>query len=100
MPESFFMLSEGDRRDAIGVAADRLARPVDIIEKDIMVVWALDVLYTSKLGDSLSFKGGTSLSKVFSIINRFSEDIDITYDIRRLLPDLSVTDDGIPPTKG
>lgn len=36
----------------------------------------------------ITFKGGTSLSKVYRVIDRFSEDIDLTYDIRKLIPDL------------
>jgi hypothetical protein len=36
----------------------------------------------------LTFKGGTSLSKAYKIIDRFSEDIDLTYDIRKLIADL------------
>jgi predicted nucleotidyltransferase component of viral defense system len=39
------------------------------------------------LADKLTFKGGTSLSKVYKIIDRFSEDIDLTYDIRARLPE-------------
>jgi predicted nucleotidyltransferase component of viral defense system len=40
-------------------------------------------------GAVLSFKGGTSLSKAYKIIERFSEDIDLTYDIRKLIADLT-----------
>lgn len=99
MSKQFFAHSTKDRRDALGFAADRLGRPAAILEKDIMVVWTLGVLYGNKLGDSLSFKGGTSLSKAYNLIDRFSEDIDITYDIRRFLPDFKISDDGIPPSK-
>src|SRR5687767_1430832 len=93
----FFQLSARDRRDALGVAGNALGRIPSILEKDVMVVWALRALYTGPDADHLSFKGGTSLSKVYGLINRFSEDIDITYDIRRLLgDDVDVPEDAIP----
>lgn len=99
MSKAFFEYSVKDRRDALGFAADRVSRPAPILEKDIMVVWTLGVLYGSEIGESLSFKGGTSLSKAYNLIDRFSEDIDITYDIRRFLPDFDISEDGIPPSK-
>src|SRR3546814_6120218 len=74
-----------------------LFRSAHLLEKDIWVVWALHALFNSPLTDDLTFKGGTSLSKVYKIIDRFSEDIDLTYDIRRLIPDL-LADDGELPT--
>lgn len=95
----FLTLTARDRQAALGVAAEQLGRIPAILEKDVMVVWALRALYESTHGDHLSFKGGTSLSKVYGLINRFSEDIDITYDIRRFLgDDIEVPDDGIPPS--
>ena len=65
------------------------------------MVWALGTLFTTPLGERLVFKGGTSLSKVYKAIDRFSEDVDLTYDIRALIPDL-VRDapDALPATKG
>lgn len=67
-----------------------------MLEKDIWVVWALSAIYASPLGDTLTFKGGTSLSKVHKVIDRFSEDIDLTYDIRELVPDLLRDGNPIP----
>ena len=52
------------------------------------MVWALATLYAAPLGGHLVFKGGTSLSKVYQVIRRFSEDVDLTYDIRAIVPDL------------
>ena len=49
-----------------------------ILEKDFWVCWLLAVLFESRFGDFLVFKGGTSLSKVFGVIDRFSEDIDLS----------------------
>ncbi|MDB5584426.1 MAG: hypothetical protein JWR80_9602 [Bradyrhizobium sp.] len=82
------------------MAADRSGRPPHLLEKDVWVVWALAVLYGSPLGEHLVFKGGTSLSKAYGVIRRFSEDVDLTYDIRALAPDM-VGDNGeaLPKTR-
>jgi hypothetical protein len=85
---NFLQLIPDDRREALDVAAARSGRPPHLLEKDVWVVWALDVLFQSSFGKHLVFKGGTSLSKAFQIIRRFSEDIDITWDIRALAPEL------------
>jgi hypothetical protein len=68
------------------------------LEKDIWVVWVLGAIYSSPLAKQLTFKGGTSLSKVYQVIDRFSEDIDLTYDIRHLVPDLLRNAEPIPAT--
>jgi len=100
MAEIFLGLSMQDRRDALGVAADRSGRLAHLLEKDVWVVWALATLYASPLGEHLVFKGGTSLSKAYKVIRRFSEDVDLTYDIRALAPDLVGGDDeALPKTR-
>ena len=96
MSESWFALSRADQAEALEVAAGRTGRPAHLLEKDIWVVWALSAIYGSPLADKLTFKGGTSLSKVYKIIDRFSEDIDLTYDIRELVPDLLQRGNPIP----
>lgn len=58
----------------------------------------MSAIYASSLSDTLTFKGGTSLSKVYKVIDRFSEDIDLTYDIRELVPDLLRDGNPIPPS--
>ena len=69
-----------DRRDAFLGAARRLGTAEQYIEKDFWVCWTLDALFNGAdaVGPRLLFKGGTSLSKAFGLISRFSEDIDIT----------------------
>lgn len=89
MAEAFFSLSRRDQADALGVAADRSGRPVHLLEKDVWVVWALETLFAASFGCHLVFKGGTSLSKAYDVIARFSEDVDLTYDIRAIAPDLA-----------
>ena len=64
--------------DAITTLADRLNTAPAIIEKDYYVTMFLQDL--NKRVPDLLFKGGTSLSKCYKIINRFSEDIDLTLD--------------------
>ena len=56
-----------------------------IVEKDFWVVLTLDFLFHhSPWKDHLAFKGGTSLSKAYNLIERFSEDIDLILDWRLL----------------
>jgi hypothetical protein len=86
--EYFFDLSKKDQREALEYGRAETDRPVHLLEKDIWVVWTLRALFESPLMADLTFKGGTSLSKVYKVIDRFSEDIDLTYDIRKLIPDL------------
>lgn len=99
MAESFFDLSKADQREALEYARAQSNRPAHLLEKDIWVVWALHALFDSPLTDDLTFKGGTSLSKVYKIIDRFSEDIDLTYDIRKLIPDLLGDDEELPTSR-
>ena len=100
MADIFLKLSDQDRRDALGVAADRSGRPTHLLEKDVWVVWALATLYAAPLGEHLVFKGGTSLSKAYQVIRRFSEDVDLTYDIRAIAPDLvGDNGEGLPKTR-
>ncbi|MBO7410989.1 MAG: nucleotidyl transferase AbiEii/AbiGii toxin family protein [Ottowia sp.] len=96
MPETWFELSPADQSEALEVAAALSGRPAHLIEKDIWVVWTLSAIYNAPLGNSLTLKGGTSLSKVYKVIDRFSEDIDLTYDIRELVPDLLPGGNPIP----
>lgn len=68
-----------ERRDFFLTTANRLGTPLGNIEKDFWVTWTLHALYQRlPAGPRLLFKGGTSLSKAYNLINRFSEDIDIT----------------------
>ncbi|MBX6364488.1 MAG: nucleotidyl transferase AbiEii/AbiGii toxin family protein [Gemmatimonadetes bacterium] len=100
MSEPFLRLSAADRADALGVAADASGRPAHLLEKDVWIVWVLEALFGEHLGEHLSFKGGTSLSKAYRVIGRFSEDIDVTYDIRALLPDAAGdADEPLPATR-
>ena len=72
--------SDEERRDLFVGAASRLRTNEQNIEKDFWVCWTLDALFNGLEagGPRLLFKGGTSLSKGYGLIERFSEDIDIT----------------------
>jgi len=98
MAELYLTLSPEERLQALGVAATASGRPVYLLEKDIWVVWALQGLFESKLGEHLVFKGGTSLSKGYDIVQRFSEDVDLTYDVRQIIPELATGDPPLPKT--
>ena len=99
MAERFFALTTEDQREVLEQARARTDRPTHLLEKDVWVVWALGVLFDSTLAADLTFKGGTSLSKAYKIIDRFSEDIDLTCDIRKLIADLVGNDDPLPATR-
>lgn len=72
--------TDAERRDLFLTTANRLGTAVQNVEKDFWVCWVLDALFNGLEpgGPRLLFKGGTSLSKAFGLIPRFSEDIDIT----------------------
>jgi predicted nucleotidyltransferase component of viral defense system len=75
---SFLTLPHDERRLYIEQAAIRRNVSAVVLEKDFWVCWLLGLLFGSEFAGSLVFKGGTSLSKVFGVIERFSEDIDLS----------------------
>ena len=77
----FAQMSKEDRDFVFSKTALEKGITKEIVEKDFWVCLMLDYLFTkSKFKNLLTFKGGTSLSKGFDIINRFSEDIDLILD--------------------
>jgi hypothetical protein len=100
MADEFFQLSAKERLEALEVARTTGGRPLHLLEKDVWVVWTLAIMFGAPFGTHLVFKGGTSLSKVYKAIRRFSEDVDLTYDVRQLVPGLPPgTGDVIPPNR-
>ena len=74
-----------ERAQVFAETAARKGLPEAIIEKDFWVCWVLKQLFSIEaLSGRLLFKGGTSLSKIFRAINRFSEDIDLAVDYAAL----------------
>jgi len=79
--DDFARRSPGDRADLFRAVAAQRAMNAAIIEKDFWVCWTLKRLFTLEAPPAgLLFKGGTSLAKVFKVIERFSEDIDLSFN--------------------
>lgn len=76
----FFTLTTTQQRTILEQTAIKKALPKQAIEKDLWVTTILQIVFSLPCADSLVFKGGTSLSKVWKLISRFSEDIDIAID--------------------
>ena len=75
-------LSDPERRELFQETASRKGMTAAVVEKDFWVCWVLGrVFQAPTLQDKLLFKGGTSLSKVFGLIERFSEDIDLILNL-------------------
>ncbi len=82
MQKTFIEILRGspdERRALYAASAAGLQTRAENVEKDLYVCWILDFLFNQREGDpvNLYFKGGTSLSKAYDVIKRFSEDIDI-----------------------
>jgi hypothetical protein len=77
-----FVLLKGEEKKAYFEAASAALNIMpQLIEKDFWVCWVLKILFSlPDIGAHLTFKGGTSLSKCFNLIKRFSEDIDISIE--------------------
>jgi predicted nucleotidyltransferase component of viral defense system len=95
--ENFLKYSPEYQNEILVACADKLDKPALILEKDIWVCLTLDKLFSMPNALNMVFKGGTSLSKAFNVIDRFSEDVDVTIDYRNftdkdpLSPSLSRT---------
>jgi len=74
---NFFKISTKRQTNAIETVAKKLKIIPQSVEKDVWVTTVLRALFSLPYADHLSFKGGTSLSKCYNLIERFSEDIDI-----------------------
>lgn len=74
-----------DRAELIREASALRSLPAEVMEKDFWVCWVLHRLFRSSgMARKILFKGGTSLSKVFGLIERFSEDVDLILDWREV----------------
>jgi len=79
--EEFIQMTMERRRRFCEEAQAKLGLPAASIEKDFWVCWTLRELFgLPEDGPHLTFKGGTSLSKAWKLIERFSEDIDVVLD--------------------
>ena len=73
----FIDIPEEKQREAINTVALQTGLPPSSIEKDWWVTQVLKALHTLPYAEYIAFKGGTSLSKCWNLIARFSEDVDI-----------------------
>jgi hypothetical protein len=102
MMRSFIDLSPEERAIYCRQAADALpfTLPAAVIEKDFWVSWLLQVIMElPETKGHLTFKGGTSLSKGYDLIDRFSEDIDLVLDRALLLPEENTDPAALSNTK-
>lgn len=80
MKQAFLTLSLDERREIFNQTAIAMGIPAQAVEKDWWVCLTLKAIFNSEHATYLSFKGGTSLSKGWRLIQRFSEDIDLAID--------------------
>ena len=78
--KKFLSLSDTERRNVFVKQKVAIGLPEISIEKDLWVTQVLHALFSLPVSDKLIFKGGTSLSKAWGLIDRFSEDIDLAID--------------------
>ena len=78
--DDFAKAKPAERRTYLEETAARRASTTTAVEKDFWICWTLKHLFELRGVPALRFKGGTSLSKVYGLIDRLSEDIDISID--------------------
>lgn len=84
MADAFLQLSPEEQADILQTLSAKLGRRVEYLEKDVWICWVLQGLFTMPGRLPMAFKGGTSLSKAYAAIKRFSEDVDVTVDYKSL----------------
>jgi len=77
---NFTQLPDKEKVELINQMHEETKLPQVIIEKDLWVTVVLRALFALPYSENLSFKGGTSLSKCWNLIERFSEDVDIAIN--------------------
>lgn len=96
LSEDFLHLPSEERKEVYDSLSSEIGLPPEILEKDVWICWALEVLFSDPAHLPMAFKGGTSLSKVYRAISRFSEDIDLTVAV----PSADFSDGKLPTTRG
>lgn len=95
MKNNYFDLAVAEQRLIMEQTAIRLSLPVQAVEKDLWVTAMLQLMFGLPCAGYLVFKGGTSLSKVWGLINRFSEDIDLAIDRKQFDLEGDLTKKGV-----
>lgn len=90
MNKSFVEESKQSKLDTLDAAQEVLGIDRINIEKDFWMCWALEKLFQMK-ENQFVFKGGTTLSKVYQVIDRYSEDIDITVNYGKFIKEIDFT---------
>jgi len=78
--KEWFKLSDETKREIFFQTSDQTGLPADAVEKDWWVTQTLSIIFSMSCAKALVFKGGTSLSKSWNLLERFSEDIDLALD--------------------
>lgn len=78
--KAFIKLSNKDKLNIFNQVSEKTGLPSSAVEKDWWVTLALNIMFSLSYSKHIVFKGGTSLSKAWSLIERFSEDIDLVID--------------------
>lgn len=86
--KNFFTLPVEAQASRLQEAEDQLNISDVAIEKDVWVCWILKQLF--QLPVKMAFKGGTSLSRIFNLIERYSEDVDVTIDYQNFIDTLDL----------
>ena len=81
--DTFLQLPASRRLLAFQQVDETMGLQAASVEKDFWVCWTLrEIFALPGIGEHITFKGGTSLSKAWKLIERFSEDIEKTFDAR------------------
>ncbi len=80
MSNEWYNIPKETKINAYTQVAEETGIPPYAVEKDWWVIQTLTLIFEMKIGEFIVFKGGTSLSKAWKLINRFSEDIDLAFD--------------------
>lgn len=81
---TFLKQTDAQRRNIFELTSSDVHLPAQVVEKDFWVTVVLQAIFSLPIAEHLVFKGGTSLSKGWNLIDRFSEDIDLAVDPRFL----------------
>ena len=76
----FLTLTDSQRKNVYESISHKVNLPAQVVEKDFWVTAVLQIVFSLPIAKHLVFKGGTSLSKGWKLIERFSEDIDLAVD--------------------
>ena len=77
---NWYKLSYNEKQEVLSAVAAKVGLPTFVVEKDWWVVQTLRLITQMDIADQIVFKGGTSLSKAWGLIDRFSEDIDLAIN--------------------